>query len=166
MRAGTLPPRDNPRKDGRAKDGPSFFLLLCGDTVFLRVRYEGGDVAAKPKGPQVQNTETVRSLLNACPNPGPLFGVVELQANYRDHTEEPFLAGVYVEARDVERLLLSVVASKDLPVYVAEGFARLYSLDVPTLPAFALLDTDRPCYVLLQFSARDTARMTREGAEG
>lgn len=110
--------------------------------------------------------ETVRSLLNACPNPGPLFGVVELQANYRNHTEEPFIAGVYVEARDVERLILSVVASKDLPAYVAEGFARLYSLDVPTLPAFALLDTERPCYVLLQFSARDTARMTREGAEG
>lgn len=113
----------------------------------------------------MQNIETVRSLLNACPNPGPLFGVVELQTS-RDRMEEPFLAGVYVEARDVERLILSVVASKDLPVYVAEGFARLYSLDVPTLPAFALLDTDRPCYVLLQFSARDTARMTRDGAEG
>lgn len=117
------------------------------------------------KAPPLLNVETVRAVLLACSNPSPLFGIVELQAD-RDRMEEPFLAGVYIEARDVERLLLSVVPAKDLPAYVAEGFARLYSLDVPALPAFALLDTSRPCYVLLQFSARDTARMTREGAEG
>ena len=103
------------------------------------------------------NVETVRAALLACSNPSPLFGIVELQAD-RDRMEEPFLAGVYIEARDVERLLLSVVPAKDLPAYVAEGFARLFSLDVPSLPCFGLLDTARPCFVLLQFEARGFSR--------
>lgn len=109
-----------------------------------------------PKGPPLQvlpSVEAVRELLRACVNPSPLFGVVALPLRAPSYgPEDTADAGVYVDARDVSRLLLQVVPAKDLPAWAAEALGTLFSFDVPTLPAFGLLDTACPCYVLLQFT--------------
>ena len=111
------------------------------------------------------SVESVRELLRVCVNPSPLFGVVALPLRAPSYgPDDTADAGVYVDARDVSRLLLQVVPAKDLPTWAANALGTLFSFDVPRIPAFGLLDTACPCYVLLHFMTDGTD--PEAGAEG
>lgn len=145
-------------------DGPRtarlFFRFRVALWSFCVYVMEAATLPRNRKAPPLNvlhSVESVRELLRVCVNPSPLFGVVALPLRSPSYgPDDTADAGVYVDARDVSRLLLQVVPAKDLPTWAANALGTLFSFDVPTLPAFGLLDTACPCYVILQFTTGAT----------
>lgn len=129
---------------------PIFFTCI---TVVLWLRYGLSNVADKPKDPSLNNLpsiDDIRTRLRACVKPSPFFGVVALPLCATPYgTDDTADAGIFVDNRDVSRLLINVVSAKDLPTWAANALGTLFGLDVPTLPVFGILDTACPCYVYL-----------------
>lgn len=144
---------------------PIFFTCI---TVVLWLRYRLSDVADKLKDPPLNNlpsVESVRELLRVCVNTSPLFGVVALPLRSTPYGPgDTADAGIFVDPRDVSRLLINVVSANDLPIWAANALGTLFGLDVPTLPVFGILDTDCPCYVSLRFTIDGID--PKAGAEG
>ena len=153
-------------------DGPKtarLFFRFCVAIQFFSVYVmEAATLPRNRKVPPLNillSVEAVREHLRVCVNASPLFGVVALPLRAPSYgPDDTADAGVYVDARDVSRLLLQVVPTKDLPTWAANALGNLFPFDVLTIPAFGLLDTACPCYVILQFTTGATD--PKAGAEG